>query len=388
MRRTSPTPAERSISRRRSNVKVALVMAGVLALAACGSSSKGAVSSSDTPSASSATADVAAFQAALTKVQAAPQYEGPTEGPKPQPGKKIGVIECAAVNTGCAAGAANVKEASDAIGWEATIFDGKGTPSGASQAMVSAINSGVDVIVLIAIASPSIIQGMTAAKNAKVPVISVVGDNPVGSGVGEVYAEVSGRTVESGKAIADYFIVASKGTAKVAAFHVASLASTTNRYKGFVGEMKQCAGCEVVFDQTYGIVSQAEFTNMIKATINAHPDIQYIFVDISQYATIAATALTQMGLEKKIGVAGVDCLPAEVQSIRAGTGEIACGNATISLGGYPAVNEAIRALAGEPALKEAYPLRLIDKVIIDKEQPPYLGGFTPASGYLKLWGKS
>jgi ribose transport system substrate-binding protein len=253
--------------------------------------------------------------------------------------------------------------------------------------MVSAINDGANAIILIAISSPSIIQGMTAAKNANVPVISVVADNPVGTGPGQVYAEISGKTVESGKAIADYFVVASQGKAKVASFHVASLVSTVNRYKGFVDEMKRCSGCQVVSDQTYGLVSQSEFANMVKAMISAHPDVQYIFVDISQYATIAATALQQSGQEKKIGVAGVDCLPPEVQSVKDGSGEVACANAAVSLSGYPAINEAIRALAGEKSLKEAYPLRLIDKTIIDKEQTPYLGGFTPASGYLKLWGK-
>jgi len=253
--------------------------------------------------------------------------------------------------------------------------------------MVSAVNDGADAIVLIAISSPSVIQGMTAAKRADVPVISVVADNPVGDGPGEVYAEISGQTVESGKAIADYFVVDSKGTAKVASFHVPSLVSTQNRHKGFIDEMKRCADCKIVADEEYGLVSQSEFANMIKATLNAHPDIKYIFVDISQYATIAATALQQMGQEKKVGVAGIDCLPPEVESIKQGTGEIACANARVALCGYPAINEAIRALADEEPLEEAYPLRLIDKEIIDQEEPPYLGGFDPAEGYLKLWGK-
>jgi ribose transport system substrate-binding protein len=253
--------------------------------------------------------------------------------------------------------------------------------------MVSAINDGADAIVLIAISSPSIIQGMTAAKKANVPVVSVVADNPVGDGPGDVYAEISGSTVKSGQAIADYFVVKSGGKAKVASFHVASLVSTVNRYKGFINEIKRCADCKVVSDQTYGLVSQSEFANMIKATLNRHPDIQYIFVDISQYATIAATALQQTGQEKKVGIAGVDCLPAEVESIKNQTGEIACANAAVSLDGYAAINEVIRAFAGEDPLDEAYPFRLIDKAIIDKETPPYLGGFTPASGYLHLWGK-
>ncbi len=402
----------------RNRLPIAFAAAGALLLAACGSSStksatttassaaktSAAGGAGDTVAASTAasgaastaasgataaagTSDISAFKAALTAAQAPPKYGGPTDGPKPQAGKKIAVIECAAVNTGCAAGAANVKEAADAVGWTTDILDGKGDPAAYSAAMVTAINNGDNGIILLAIPSQAIIQGMTAAKNAKVPVISVVGDNPVGSAVGQVYSEVSGQTVASGKAIADYFIVASNGQAKVASFHVASLASTVNRYKGFVSEIAKCSGCKVVSDQEYGLVSQADFTNLIKATVNAHPDIQYIFVDISQYATIAASALTQAGLVPKIGVAGVDCLEAEVQSIKAGSGEVACANAAVSLAGYPTVNEMNRAFAGLPPLDEAYPLRLLTKDIIDKETPPYLGGFTSKTDYLKLWGK-
>jgi ABC-type sugar transport system substrate-binding protein len=254
--------------------------------------------------------------------------------------------------------------------------------------MISAVAKHVDGIVLLAIASPTIIQGMTAAKKAGVPVVSVVADNPVGTAPGDVYSEVSGDTVDSGKAIADYFVVASKGTAVAASFHIPSLVSTVNRYKGFINEFNKCTGCKIVSDQKYGIVSQAQFTNVIKATMNAHPDIKYIFVDVSQYATIAANALKGMGLSSKVGVAGVDCLPAEVQSIKDGTGEVACSNDALSESGYATVNEMIRGIAKVAALHEAIPLRLLDKQIVTSDTPPYLGGYTPAAGYLKLWGKS
>jgi ribose transport system substrate-binding protein len=377
--------------RRRWLPVVGLVTVGVLGVAACGSGSSGsAPAAGSSPSASSGSggADLSGFQSGLAAFEAVPKYDGPTSGPKPQPGKSIAVVECAAVNTGCAAGAAGVKSAATAAGWTTTIYDGQGTPAGASAAMVSAVAKHVDGIVLLAIASPTIIQGMTAAKKAGIPVVSVVSDNPVGSGSGDVYSEVSGDTVDSGKAIADYFVVASKGTAVAASFHIPSLVSTVNRYKGFINEFSKCSGCKIVSDQKYGIVSQAQFTNIIKATMNAHPNIQYIFVDVSQYATIAANALKGMGLSSKVGVAGVDCLPAEVQSIKDGTGEVACSNDALSESGYATVNEMIRGIAKVPPLHEAIPLRLLDKQIVSSDTPPYLGGFTPATGYLKLWGKS
>lgn len=373
--------------RRRRYAAVMVGLALALTLAACGSSSTRSGSTSAAASSSSSSrASLASFQAALKADEAVPHYLGPTSGPKPQPGKKITVIECAAQNTGCVSGANSAKQAATAVGWSTSIVGGDGTPTSINQEMVNAVNSGTNGIVLEAIPSQSILQGMTAAANAHVPVVSVVSGNTAGTAAGDVYANVGGQSTQAGKDIADFFIVKSGGTAKVAAFHLPSLESTVKRYLGFYNEIKKCAGCQVVSNQTYGLTSQATFINQVKGVINAHPDIQYIFVDISQFATLAAEALQQMGLQHKIGVAGIDCLPPEIQSIKDGTGEIGCSEDATSLSGWAVVNEMIRAFAGLPHLNQAYPLRFLTKSIIDAGSPPYLGGFTPAPYYEKLWG--
>lgn len=358
-----------------------------LAVAACGSNGGSPSSGSGTgPSDSQSSANIAPFEAAVKTEEAVPTYQGPTSGPKPQPGKKLAVITCASVNSGCVSIAHSVQQAAAAVGWHVTIMDGKGSPSVTSQDMITAINQGVDGIVLAAIQSNTVLQGMKAAQKAHVPVVSVVSGSPMGSAVEDVYAEISGQTFQSGKELADYFIVQSKGTAKVAEFHVPSLASTVQRWQGFNAEIKKCAGCTVVSNQTYGLVSQSTFESQVKGVLNAHPNIQYIFVDISQYATIAATAVHQLGLVGKVGVVGIDCLPPEVQSIKGNTGEIACADDAVSESGWATVNELTRAFAGLSALHEAYPLRLLNKSDLTGATPPYLGGFSPAAGYKKLWG--
>lgn len=361
-----------------------------LVMAACSSSTHTSAASSAISGSkqSSVSTSLSSFKTALTAEEAVPHYLGPRSGPKPQPGKKITVIECAAENTGCVSGANSVKQAATAVGWTTTIVGGNGTPSSYSKEIVNAVDAGTQGIVLLAVPSQTILQGMQAAANAHIPVVSVVSGDPVGNAPGDVYANVGGQSVQAGKDLADYFIVASGGHAKVAAFHVPSLTSTVERYTGFIDEMKKCSGCQIVSNQTYGLVSQATFENQIEGVMNAHPDIQYIFVDISQYATIAADAIQHMGLVGKVGVAGIDCLPPEVQSIKDGTGEVACAEDATSLAGWATVNEMIRAFAGLPPLRQEYPLRLLTKQIIEHGTPPYLGGFTPAPYYLKLWGKN
>jgi ABC-type sugar transport system substrate-binding protein len=150
--------------------------------------------------------------------------------------------------------------------------------------------------------------------------------------------------------------------------------------------MKGCSTCTIVSNQSYGIVSQADFESLIKATVAAHPTVDYIFLDISQYATMAADALQEMGLEHSIHVAGIDCLPPEVLSIKDNTGEVACAEDALTESGWPTTNEFIRAFAGLPHINEAFPLRLLTKAIVAKGTPPYLNGFTLEPYYKKIWG--
>lgn len=326
------------------------------------------------------------FQSRVVAESKIPTYQGPKTAAKPPTGKKITVIECAAANTGCVSVANGIQTAGNAVGWTTTIMDGGGSSATTNQDMITAINAGTNGILLDAIDSSTVLQGMEAAKAANVPVISAIADSPVGTAPSDVYAEISGQTVQSGVDLADLFIVAGKGKAKVAAFHVASIASTVNRYKGFKAEMKKCSGCKIVSDQTYGLVSQSAFISLIKATLAAHPTIQYIFIDISQYATLAAQALQQLGMQHKVGVAGVDCLAPETQSIAHLTGEVGCAEDAIQYAGGPVVNEFTRAFAGLPSLSESVPLRLLTRQIITSGQPPYLGGFDLLAHYESLWG--
>jgi len=333
------------------------------------------------------------FKAALVKEERVPTYTGPTSGPSPatikaMSGKKITVVECSSANTGCVNLANSIVASDTAVGWTTTIVNGNGSPATEISDMEAAISDGANGIVLDAISSTTVTQGMEAAKAAKIPVVTANSDSPVGSATADSFAEISDQSQQSGKDLADLFIVNSAGTAKVAVFHVSTITSTVNRYDGFMAEFKKCKACSVVSNQTYGVVSQASFESLIKATVAAHPTIQYMFLDISQYATMAADALQQMGLSHKIHVAGIDCLQPETESILRNTGEIGCAEDSLPNVGGPATNEFIRAFAGLPSTPETEPLRLLTKTVIQHSGAyPYLD-FTILPAYEKLWGLS
>src|ERR1700754_1311064 len=66
-------------------------------------------------------------------------WEGPTKGPKPEPGKKIVFLSGDEQNDISHLYGVYIKEAGEKLGWNVTVIDGKGSPtswlSGLNQAI-------------------------------------------------------------------------------------------------------------------------------------------------------------------------------------------------------------------------------------------------------------
>jgi len=123
---------------------VMVTVIAALALAACGSDQKSSTSSSGSESevVSQAKQKLKEAQAPVTK------WTGPTTGPKASTGKSIVCIMNAGTDAGAIQWCRGVSEAAKAIGWNATILDGKGVPNTTQSAILQAINSKADGIVL------------------------------------------------------------------------------------------------------------------------------------------------------------------------------------------------------------------------------------------------
>ena len=97
-------------------------------------------------------ADAVSDAKAAVAKYAGPQttWEGPTKGPKPEPGKKIVFLSGDEQNDISHLYGVYIKEAGEKLGWNVTVIDGKGSPTSWLAGMNQAIALKPDGIALFA----------------------------------------------------------------------------------------------------------------------------------------------------------------------------------------------------------------------------------------------
>jgi len=365
---------------------------GALAFAACGSdddsdttaaTTGGGEASATTVSEGSAGDATAIVEEATADIA----YEGPTSGPAPEPDKQIAVIPCAAAASGCVRVADGATEAAKQIGWKVRTLDGQGQASTQNSAIQQAVSQGVDGIVLVAIDSSSVSQGLAAAKQANIPVVSIQADNEVGEGANAVTAEPASGSTRAGEALGAFAVADSDGAAKVATLSTTELAVTRNRTDAFIEQVEACEGCEVVKQETYLLSSAIKDVPLkVSSMLQANPDIEYLFVDVGQFGALATQAIDQAG--KDVKVLSVDCNPDDIENIANDTANVACAGHALETGGYAALAALNFAFADETAAAEelVVPTKLITADNLPSE-PVWKGDFDPTEAYAELWGK-
>lgn len=351
-----------------------------MALTGCGSSDSADETSSDEDS----SAAVSAAQEIVDTHTADVTFVGPDATPEAPSDKTIGVVVCAAAASGCVRVADGVEAAAELLDWSVRVFDGEGLASSQNTAVQQAISQGVDGIVLVAIPSANISQAMAAARDADVPVVSVEADNIVGDSGTDVFAEPASGSTQAGEDLGAFVVSDSDGEANVAILHTTEFPSTVNRYESFVEQLEACSTCTISEEQTYLLSSAiTDIPLQVSSILQANPDVNYIFVDIGQFGALAVQAIESAN--KDVKIVSVDCNPDDIENIRDGGAQAACAAHGLETGGYAAIDELIRALAGEPASGETV---VPTKLILASNVPDgdtWTGDFDPDEAYGALW---
>lgn len=364
-------------------VVIVAVLVTAVGLAACSSS---AGSGSSNPGGDTSAAAIAAAQQIVTSTSGQVAFKGPNSTPTPPSSKSIGVIVCAAAASGCTRVADGVKSAVQRLGWTAKVFDGQGLASAQNTAVQQALSQGVDGIVLVAIPSANLSQAMSAARSAKVPVVSVEADNTVGTSGADVFGEPDSGSKIGGQALGAFVISDSGGKANVGILHTTEFPSTVNRYESFKAEMDKCSGCKIASTQTYLLSSAIkDVPLMVSSILQSNPNINYMFVDIGQFGALAVQSI--QSANKKVKVVSVDCNPADITNIRNGSVQIACAANGLETGGYAAVDDLTRAFTNNPPSdKLVVPTKLLMKNNLPSGDS-WTGDFDANAAYSKLWNK-
>jgi ribose transport system substrate-binding protein len=173
----STTTGSTMLMRHRSRLILTATAGGaLLALTACGGGSDSAAAPVQSDAASSSAAAPAAdpkeaAKAILAKAtdQATLEWVKPTVAFKP--GKHKLAIVASGLTGGNIRAADQMKAAATAMGWTATIFDGKLDPTVQASVVQQAVVQKYDAIILSSIDTQTISAGVDAAAAAKIPVV-------------------------------------------------------------------------------------------------------------------------------------------------------------------------------------------------------------------------
>lgn len=330
---------------------------------------------------------------AAIETYAGPQTEwlGPTESPAPEPGRSIVYLSNDENNNASRAWGEAISEAAERIGWDVTIIDGQATPVGWIAGMNQAIALGADGIVTSADAA-SIQEPMESAAEAGIPVVGIHAAALPGpdEGLG-LYTNIQQDPREIGRAQADWVIADSDGEARVIVTSHNEFAIAEAKSRATEGRMEECEGCEVLDYVSTPIAEVAQRQPQLVASwVQRYGTPLYVTAVADYTLDFQVPALRNAGVDPEaVILVGADGQASAYDRIRGGDYQVVTVSEPVEMQGYQAVDELIRAFAGEGPSGYVQAPYLVTPDNVDQE-----GGqddqFVPSNDYearyLELWG--
>jgi ribose transport system substrate-binding protein len=369
---------------------VLAILGSALTLAACGgggSTSTGTTSEGSNPTSESSTAEGGKFAAAVAKFeQPVTTFPGPKTPVDPPSGKKVVVVTCSSQGTGCVRAAEGATEAGQKLGWKVQTIDGQGTPDGWNSAILSAISSKADGIILDAVPPPLVGDALEKAKAAGIPLVSVF--NPKPAEAGDVFAYVTPDHKEQGVAMADWVADDSGEEAKIVLVEDKEFPELQERVAGFEEEISKCSGCEILTHVNSQIGTMAQqLPRAIVSALQSNPQADYVVSPYDSNAMFASQGVQQAGKAEEVKVTGYEGDPQAIAAIREGEIQAATAADPAEWMGWQGIDELARAFTGAKPEDTPTAWRLIDAGNVP-ETEGYLGDLDYKSEFEKLWGLS
>lgn len=378
-------------------------LAAALLLAGCGGSSEPAETDTNTQPVGGNSAPAVAPASDDSGLN----YEGTLREPDmtPRPivrGKKIAILSAgqASISSSVPVGAA--KEAAEAAGWDASIFDVQLNPANAPGLVRQAIAAGVDGIILQAVDCPGIKGPLQEARKKGIEVVGIYAfdcDDPVFKGndpalftgrvnYGDDIKDYGKFTEQYGADQAKAVIAATGGKAKVLFFNSPTVTVLNYTGKGFKDEIKKCGGCEIVAEVEFaGAELGPNLQQKAAQALLQHPEANVVKSPYTSATLLGiAPAVVQSGRANKLYVMGGEGFAPELDLMRAGQGVNAVNIAPSDWTGWAAVDTLNSLFSGKAPADSGLGWQLVDK----QHNLPASGGFTPKvdfkAAYKKVWG--
>lgn len=322
---------------------------------------------------------VAAVAEAMKPIDAWP---GPDATVTPVSGKKVTIITCGSTGITCVRVANGAKAASEALGWDATIIDGKNQPAVWNSAISQAIASGTDAIVLAAVPPITVQEAVKEAKAKGIPLAYVLGlpdDN--------VITTIDMPREKAAEYMAAWLAEDSGGKAKVFQLNVKEFPEAVVYNDALAKKLKEvCSGCEVVGKADFSMaLANQRIPGLVTSALQTNPEINYVSAPFDAVSLFINQGIQQSG-KKGIKVVGLGADPEGIKGMQDGSMAASVAMPAEWMG-WQAVDAFVRHFADIKVETPEVPIRLITQKNVQKGDGGWGGDLDYQSEYKKLWGK-
>jgi ribose transport system substrate-binding protein len=306
--------------------------------------------------------------------------------------KRIMVIICTAKGQGCVLQGEGGKQAAGVVGWQYTEVDGQGSAQVESNAIEQAIVQHYDGVYMAVVDRNTVASALADAHKAGIPVVTSISGNTPG---GNLFASVDARDFEVGRALTAWAIADAGGKpVKAAAIYLSLAGVNLFRAQGFVAQMKACSWCTLVeAPLDYTIQTIDSLPTRVSSVIQAHPDINYIFMDVGPWVTYIVQGMSNVqAIAKNMTILSTDCVPDQLarMATRKPFREICDGYASVQAG-WGAIDELNRAMQGLPRGGDRVATQLFTSDNMNQIKQPTTIGYDVDNldyrvSYRKSWG--
>jgi ribose transport system substrate-binding protein len=378
----------------------AAVIAGVVALAACGSSgsSTGTSSPGTSSAGSTASAGVAKADQMVTHLESVTsQYPVPTASVSGVPGFKgrtVYYIPLDAHIPGFVVTAQTMKVALAKVGLTFQECDGQGTPSTIASCVSHAAGAGAAGIILDAIPYGMAQNALDGAKSKGVPIV-IADQYPVSGTVNSDQVAYVPGVVDQPSQIAWWLIASSKGKANAILAEETDSPSSIAYVQNSLPIYKQyCPGCSIAVKQITATQTNQQLQAAVSSNIQSTPGVGYYYTEFEDSLQPTLAGIQQSGKASSIGLAVAGGSVDGLGLLKGGQTVKAVVAVDQSYAGWALTDEILRMMTKSGTVIETFPSRLFTSQNISSiEVTPaaqasgaWFGDSSYTSEFAKLWG--
>lgn len=318
-------------------------------------------------------------------------WDGPTSGPKAEPGKTIVVVAGDMKNGGILGATEGVQEAAESIGWDVRVIDGAGSVSGRTAAFGQALALKPDGIVINGFDRLEQAQGMAQAREAGIPLVAWHAGTEIGpmEDVG-IFANVTTDPMEVSRAAAAWAFADADGEPAVVIFTDSTYQIAIDKADRMKEVIEEMGGTVLEYVDTPIAETSQRMPQLTTSLLQRHGDAWTHSLAINDlYFDFMGPSLAAAGIPgdgAPVNVAAGDGSESAYQRVRSGQYQAVTVAEPLTLQGYQLVDEMNRALNGEPWSGYVSPLHVVTKDNIEFDGGPE-NRFDPENGYREAYRK-